>query len=60
MSSEKRARYASGDSTGVVVAARREAINRATREVRVGVWRAVAQRQSRERSSRPHGWRMGA
>jgi hypothetical protein len=37
---EKRARHASGGSTGVVVTARRVAINRATREVRGGVRQA--------------------
>jgi hypothetical protein len=40
MPSEKRARHASGGSTGVVVTARRVAINRATGEVRGGVKQA--------------------
>lgn len=55
MSSEKRARHASDGSTGVMVAARRETINRATREVRGGAGQAVGQRRSREGWSRPHG-----
>ena len=59
MSSEKRARHASDGSTGVVVAARRVEVNRATREVRGGVRLAVGQRRSREGWSRLHGWRMG-
>jgi hypothetical protein len=56
MSAEKRARHASVDSTGVVVAARMGEISRATREVRDGARQATEQRGARERQTRL--WRM--